>query len=67
MSRVDEIFNLIEQLSTDEFAELEQRLAEEDWRAWDKQVEQDASSGRLDFLLEQARRAREAGEVLPLE
>ena len=67
MSRVDEIFNLIEQLSTDEFAELEQRLAEEDWRAWGKQVEQDASSGRLDFLLEQARRAREAGEVLPLE
>ncbi|OQA14591.1 MAG: hypothetical protein BWY64_03183 [bacterium ADurb.Bin363] len=34
---------------------------EADWEQWDKQIEEDSKSGKLDFLIEQARNAREKG------
>ncbi|MEQ8167518.1 MAG: hypothetical protein ABRQ38_01365 [Candidatus Eremiobacterota bacterium] len=34
---------------------------EADWEQWDKQIEEDSKSGKLDFLIEQARAAREEG------
>lgn len=33
---------------------LRQWFAERDWAAWDREVEEDAKSGRLDFLAEEA-------------
>ena len=29
-------------------------FTERDWKAWDHQIEQDAGSGKLDFLLDEA-------------
>jgi len=34
---------------------------EADWEQWDKQIEEDSKSGKLDFLIEQARAARKEG------
>lgn len=37
------------------------RAAETEWQAWDRQIEEDSRTGKLDKLLEQADRDFEAG------
>ena len=63
MSRVEILEREIGALSPEEFAELRQWLAEFDARAWDRQFEHDAKSGKLDALAEKALRARAAWET----
>jgi hypothetical protein len=48
------------QLPPKELAELAAFVSEQDNAAWDKQMEQDAVSGKLDFLFEEAERERAA-------
>ena len=66
MSRVESLEREIRALSTEEFAELRQRLAEFDAHAWDRQFEMDVNSGKLDALGEKALRAHAAGETTKL-
>ncbi len=54
MSRVSEIKAAIEALHEEEYAQLRQRFSERDWEKWDKQIEADSESGRLDFLIQEA-------------
>lgn len=54
MSKVDELKTEIERLSQEEFAELVRWLSEKDWERWDKQIEADSESGKLDFLMREA-------------
>lgn len=49
----------IEMLSDEEFEQLRHWFAEKDWQRWDRQLEADVDSGKLDFLLEEAARARQ--------
>lgn len=42
-----------------EFARLRKWFAEKDWEMWDKQIEIDVAAGKLDFLIEEARAAKE--------
>ena len=51
--RVDEIKAAIEALSRDEYARLRRWFVEMDWESWDRQIELDSESGKLDFLLRQ--------------
>jgi hypothetical protein len=44
-------------------AELAAFVSEQDNTAWDKQIEKDAVSGKLDFLFEEAERERAAGKL----
>jgi hypothetical protein len=39
---------------------------EYDWAAWDRQIERDAASGRLDDLAAKALRDHAAGKTTPL-
>jgi len=55
MSRVKEIEKEIEQLSPLEFSEIARWVLEQDQERWDHQMDQDAASGKLDFLREEAR------------
>ena len=66
MSKVEILEREIRALSPEEFAELRQRLAEFDPRAWDRQFEMDVNSGKLDALAEKALRAHAAGETTKL-
>ena len=50
MSRVEEIQSAIVSLSPEDYARLRQWLAERDWEQWDREIAQDAASGKLDFL-----------------
>lgn len=62
MSTLAEIEDAVAKLPPDQFAELLRRMQERDAAAWDREMEEDAKSGRLDAL--QARLAQEdAGEL----
>jgi hypothetical protein len=58
-----EIKSAVRQLPPKELAELAAFVSEQDNAAWDKQMEQDAGSGTLDFLFEEAERERAAGKL----
>jgi hypothetical protein len=58
-----EIKSAVRELSPKELAELAAFISAQDNAAWDKQMEQDAASGKLDFLFEEAERERAAGTL----
>ena len=52
--KVNEIKAAIEALSKDEFVQLRQWFSVMDWERWDRQIELDSESGKLDFLVREA-------------
>ena len=42
------------------------RLSESDWENWDRQIEADSESGKLDFLIAEAFAAKEKGTLKEL-
>lgn len=54
IARVEEIQVAIESLPYQEYVRLRQWFSERDWEKWDKQIEADSASGKLDFLIEEA-------------
>jgi hypothetical protein len=56
MSTVQQLENGVRQLSLEELATFRAWFAEFDAEAWDRQIEADVSAGRLDWLVEEARR-----------
>jgi hypothetical protein len=62
MSKVEALEEAIEKLSHEEFAELRNWLLERDWENWDRQIERDAASGKLDHIFEEAREAHRQGK-----
>lgn len=58
-----EIKNAVRELSPKELAELAAFISKQDDGAWDKQMEEDAASGKLDFLFDEAERERTAGQL----
>ena len=63
MARVDDIKTAIESLPEEEFAELREWLSEKDWEKWDRQIEKDSESGKLDFLIEEALEEKRMGKL----
>ncbi|MEP7363122.1 MAG: hypothetical protein ABI972_07700 [Acidobacteriota bacterium] len=55
MSRVEEIEQAIGQLPPEEFRKILAWMREREEQLWNEQMERDASSGRLDFLIDEAR------------
>jgi hypothetical protein len=62
MTRLEQLEHEIQQLSPSEFAELRTWLLERDWEEWDKRIERDAVSGKLDRLFAEARDAHGQGK-----
>ncbi|MFN2476311.1 MAG: hypothetical protein ABR526_08230 [Chthoniobacterales bacterium] len=58
-----ELKNAVRELPPNELAELAAFVAEQDNAAWDKQMDEDSVSGKLDFLFDEANRAEAAGEL----
>ena len=56
--QVKQLQKEIEALSDEEYIRLRQWFAEKDWERWDGQLETDAESGKLDFLIEEAQTAK---------
>jgi len=58
MSKVEEIKQAIDSLSEDDYVLLRQWFSEKDWQKWDRQIEADSQSGKLDFLVQEALEAK---------
>ena len=54
ITRVEEIQIAIESLPYQDYIRLRQWFSERDWEKWDKQIEADSGSGKLDFSIEKA-------------
>jgi len=66
MSKVDEIKAAIEALPEEDYAQLRQWFSEKDWQKWDRQIEIDSDSGRLDFLIKEALDEKGKGKLKKL-
>jgi hypothetical protein len=67
MSTVKEIETAISKLSHHELVELRAWLAEFEADAWDRQMEEDAQSGRLDAFYQRLQRENEGQPEVPLD
>ncbi len=61
MSTIQEIEAAVRQLSAEERAAFRVWFAEFDAEEWDRQLESDVATGKLDWLIAEARADREAG------
>jgi hypothetical protein len=66
MSKVDEIKSAIEALTEEDYVQLRQWFSEKDWEKWDRQIEADSESERLDFLIKEARDEKRKGKLKEL-
>jgi len=66
MSRLNALKAEIENLPSEEFAELFRWLSEKDWETWDKQIEADSLSGKLDPIAREALEERNNGKLKDL-
>lgn len=58
MNKLEELQSEIETLPANQFQQLRNWFADKDWELWDQQIQADADSGKLDFLLDEARAAK---------
>ena len=63
MSNIDDIKAAIQALPESEFVLLRRWFSEQDWEKWDRQLEDDAKAGRLNFLIEEARNEKAGGTL----
>ena len=66
MSKVELIEQQIKGLSAEEVAQLRAWFLEFDWALWDRQLERDVATGKLEVLAEKALRDHAAGKTTPL-
>lgn len=66
MTKVELFEAEIRKLSAEEFAELREWLLERDWEVWDRQIESDGDSGKLDKLFEKPEAEHRAGKTREL-
>jgi hypothetical protein len=58
MTRVEELQMAIMSLPDEDYRQLRQWFFERDWVEWDREIEADVKSGKLDFLLKEAADAK---------
>ena len=66
MSNVTDIKQAILELSKSEYAEIVEWLHQLEEEGWDRQIEEDAKSGRLDALAAEAWEAKANGTLMEL-
>ena len=66
MSKVQAIESQIERLDDQSFAELREWFIRYDNVRWDRQIEADSATGKLDFLADEAVSEHRAGKTRPL-
>jgi hypothetical protein len=66
MSKIDRLKAEIESLPSEEIAEIFRWLSEKDWEKWDREIEADSESGRLEFLVREAHDEKSKGTLKDL-
>jgi hypothetical protein len=67
MSKLQQIEQQIDELPRDQFFELVRHIRERHVDQWDRQIEEDAASGRLDSLWAEAEKEIAEGKAKPLD
>ena len=65
-SNIEAIKAAIEALPKTDYVALRQWFSEKDWKNWDRQIEADSKSGKLDFLIAEANLEKEQGMLKEL-
>jgi len=55
--RLTDLEAAVERLSEPDYGKFRRWFLERDWRSWDREIEADSASGKLDFLVQEARDA----------
>lgn len=63
MSKVEEIERAVEQLAPPDFAQVAAWIDARRQDEWTRQLDRDATAGKLDFLFEEAEAERQAGQL----
>jgi hypothetical protein len=63
MTRIKEIENAVASLPVEEYRQFRHWFLERDWAQWDKQIQADSESGKLDFLVKEAMEEKGRGEL----
>jgi len=66
MRKVEKLENEVQQLNPDELAAFRDWFRRYDSDEWDKEIERDVSTGRLDKLAEEAVAAHKAGRTIEI-
>ena len=66
MTRLEEVEMAVESLPEDEYGRFREWFLERDWEKWDRQIEADSASGKLDFFVREARAGKKAGKLRSL-
>jgi hypothetical protein len=66
MRKVEQIEQQIRGLSASDFAELREWILEQDWSAWDKQIEADQAAGKLRDRVSEAKADFDSGKTRKL-
>lgn len=66
MSSVEEIERAVAELAPEDLQRFREWFAEFDAELWDRRIERDLGSGRLDALIEEAREEHRKGRTRPL-
>ena len=66
MLAINDLKSAILELPKEEYNELREWFSEKDWEEWDEQMTRDSESGKLDFLIEEARAEKADGTLKPL-
>ena len=63
MGNLKEIEIAVEALPEKEYCQFRQWFFEQDWEKWDRQIETDSATGKLDFLIQEAQEAKNSGNL----
>ena len=63
MTKLEKVLVDIESLSADEFSQLRDWVIERDWEKWDKEIQEDAEAGKLEFLRKEAREEKNSDSL----
>jgi hypothetical protein len=66
MPRVEELKQAVSSLPPEEYRQFRDWFMERDWALWDREVEEDVASGKLDFLIKEVEEERRLGKTKPL-
>jgi len=66
MLTLEELEMAVNNLTQEEFGRFRRWFLDRDWEKWDREIEEDAEAGRLDFLVDEAAKARNGRKLRDL-
>jgi hypothetical protein len=66
MTKIEELEMAVSSLPEEDYSRFRQWFLERDWEKWDREIEADAASGKLDFLFQEAADAKKNNRLRDL-